>query len=148
MAWITISTKPLPKPYLKKLIQECVPGSLMGHPYCNTCIIEQCGTKTNFGHQLWWLFVIYVMFSKNMFNVGLIIMWQIIVVEGFPINVIWALENLEDCYKHPIIMVLNEKCHSFSETDYSTALFRLWLTGPLILQILRYRLGEWLRVPE
>ena len=30
---------------------------------------------------------------KNMFNVGLIIMWSSIVVEGFPTTEIWALEN-------------------------------------------------------
>ena len=46
---------------------------------------------TNFGV----FFMIYVMFPKKMFNVTLIMMWQIIVVVGFPTTEIWPLENLE-----------------------------------------------------
>ena len=62
--------------------------------------IKQSGTKpnlvakilaTNFGV----FFCNIGNVFKNMFNVGLIIMWSIIVVEGFPTAEIWALENLE-----------------------------------------------------
>ena len=67
-------------------------------------LYKQSGTKpnlvakilaTNFGA----FFVIYVLrvlsVFKNMFNVGLIMMWQSITVKGFPTTEIWGSENLE-----------------------------------------------------
>ena len=62
-------------------------------------LLHQSGTKpnlvakilaTNFG-----VFCNICNVFKNMFNVGLIIMWQSIVVEGFPTTEIWTLKNLE-----------------------------------------------------
>ena len=41
-------------------------------------------------------FMIYVMLIfKNMFDVAPIMMWQSIVVVGYPATETWALENLE-----------------------------------------------------
>ena len=58
--------------------------------------------KTKFGSQilatdLGAFFVIQCICNiiRNMFSVGLIIMWSTIVVEGFLTSEIWALENLE-----------------------------------------------------
>ena len=49
----------------------------------------------NVGYQLWFLFCNMWNIFTNMFNVGLKIMWQSIVVEGFPTIAICSFENLE-----------------------------------------------------
>ena len=50
----------------------------------------------NIGYQLWFLFCNILNIFINIFNVGQkMIMWQSIVIEGFPTTVTWALENLE-----------------------------------------------------
>ena len=57
--------------------------------------------KTRFGSQILAtnfgvFFIIYICnVFKNMFDVALIMMWQSIVVVGFPTTETWALENLE-----------------------------------------------------
>ena len=71
--------------------------------YCNSCLNSPVGHKTkfgsqNFGYQLWCLYCNIFNVFKTMFNVGLIIMWSSIIVEGFPTTEIWALENLM-CYQ-------------------------------------------------
>ena len=64
-----------------------------------------------------------------MFNVGLIMIWQSIVVEGFTIAEIWALENLEGYQLwwlfHKInlqgrnkLIVLSTSASEFTEVPY------------------------------
>ena len=60
---------------------------------------NQSGTKPNLVAKFWLPTLVYFCNTcnvfQNMFNVGLIVMWQSIVGERFPTNVIWALKNLE-----------------------------------------------------
>ena len=63
---------------------------------------------TNFGC----LFLNTCNIFKNMFNVGLIIMWQSIVVGGFPITEIWALKNLEGYQLWWLFQKINLQCRN------------------------------------
>ena len=61
---------------------------------------EQSGTKPNSVAKFWLPTLFFFLYDicnvfKNMFDVALIMMWQSIVVMGFPTTETWAFENLE-----------------------------------------------------
>ena len=72
---------------------------------CNYLIISLVQNQIwypKFGYQLWCLLYDICNIFKNIFNVALIMMWQSIVVVGFPTTELWALENLEG-YQYLVI---------------------------------------------